>query len=45
MQQCRDEVAGSLVMDLDGSFTGLLDVDDRRYVFQVSLLILLFSNP
>lgn len=35
MQQGREEVAGSLVIDLDGCSVALADVDDRRYVFQV----------
>lgn len=35
MQQGREEVAGSLVIDLDGCSVAFADIDDRRYVFQV----------
>lgn len=36
MQQGRDEVAGGLVMDLDGCTITSIDADDRRYVFQIT---------
>ncbi|KAH3819306.1 hypothetical protein DPMN_121040, partial [Dreissena polymorpha] len=38
MSQCRDEVAGSLVLDLneDGVFAEPSEADDRRNIFQIS---------
>nr|XP_039274655.1 DCC-interacting protein 13-alpha-like [Styela clava] len=36
MQQGRDEVAGGLVMDLDGCTIVPIEADDRRYVFQIT---------
>ncbi|XP_071960303.1 DCC-interacting protein 13-alpha-like isoform X2 [Antedon mediterranea] len=36
MSQAKGEIAGSLVVDLENSTVNCADVDDRRYVFQIT---------